>query len=119
MIEGFELAILFTAAGALVGAGLVKTLVSAAKGLGFIPEHGRAVMLAALGLSVGLIALALWGSTMLEDGLDAQDVFIIILSVFNIYAASVGIHESAVKIQRIASGTTNRAGADPEPPAAG
>jgi hypothetical protein len=110
-MEQFELAILFTTAGALVGAALVKSLVSAAKSFG-LPSTGRAPMLAALTLSAGLIGLALWGSDMLADGLDPEDVLVVILSWLGLYTASVGVHETAVKVERIATGTTNPSGPD-------
>ena len=110
-MESFELAILFTTAGALVGAGLIKTVISAAKQFG-LPDHGRAPMIAALVLSAGLIGLALWGSDLVADGINAQDVLVVILSWLGLYTASIGVHESVVKVQSIASGTTNPAGPD-------
>jgi len=110
-MEAFDLAILFTAAGALVGAGLVKVLVSAAKSFGF-PSTGRAVMGLALALSAGLIALALIDNDLLNDGISGADVLLIVLSIFNVYAAAIGVHETAVKVQNIAQGTTNPDGPD-------
>jgi len=110
-MESFELAILFTTAGALVGAALIKTVISAAKQFG-LPDHGRAPMVASLVLSAALIGLALWGSELIADGINAQDVLVIILSWLGLYTASIGVHESAVKVQRIASGTNNPAGPD-------
>lgn len=111
-MESFQLAILLTTAGATVGAALIKTLVSAGKQLGFVPEYGRGPMYAAAVLAGVLIALAVWDSTLLTDGVDAGDVFLIFLSFFGLYAAAIGIHETAVKVQRIASGTTNSSGPD-------
>jgi hypothetical protein len=110
-MEQFELAILFTTAGALIGAGLVKALVSAMKSFG-LPSTGRAPMLAALTLSAGLIGLALWGSDIPADGINAQEVLVVILSWLGLYTASVGVHETAVKVERIATGTTNPTGPD-------
>lgn len=112
-MEAFDLAILFTAAGALVGAGLIKVIVSAAKSFG-LPETGRAPMLAALALSALLIGLALWDSDILSNGLSGADVLLILLSVLNVYAAAIGVHETTAKIQRVASGSTNPAGPDPQ-----
>ena len=111
-MEDFQLAILLTTAGAAVGAAFVKTLVSAGKGLGVVPETGRGPMFAALVLSAVLIGLAVWDGTLLEDGVSAGDVFLILLSVVGLYTASVGVHETAVKVQRIATGSTNPDGPD-------
>lgn len=114
-MEAFDLVILFTTAGAVVGAALVKTLISAGKGLGILPETGRGLMYAALGLSAGLIALAVAANPpFLADGLDANDVLIILLSVLGLYTSAIGVHETAAKIQRIASGETNPSGPDPQ-----
>ena len=110
-MESFDLAILFTAAGALVGAGLIKVIVSAAKGFGY-PSTGRAVMVLALVLSTGLIALALLDNDLLSDGVDGADILLIVLSILNVYAASIGVHETAVKVQNISQGTTNPSGPD-------
>lgn len=111
-MEGFELAILLTTAGAAVGAVLIKTLVSAAKGIGIVPEHGRGVLFAVGLLALLLIGLAVWDSTLLTDGVDAADVLLIFLSFVGLYTASVGIHETAVKAQSIIQGTTNPTGPD-------
>ena len=110
-MESFDLAILFTAAGALVGAGLIKVIVSAAKGFGY-PSTGRAVMVLALVLSTGLIALALLDNDLLADGVDGADILLIVLSILNVYAAAIGVHETTVKIGNIAGGTTNPSGPD-------
>ena len=106
-MEFFDLAILFTAPGAVVGAALVKTLVSAGKAWGLVPEHGRGTLYAVAVLSAMLIALATWGAEFVMDGIAAQDLLMILLAWSALYAASVGVHETAVKVQRIASGTTN------------
>lgn len=111
-MEPFDLAILFTAAGALVGAGLVKVLISAAKGMGILPAHGRTLLVAALVLAAGLVGIALIDNPLFEDGLQGGDILVIILAVFNIYAASVGIHETAAKVENIVAGTTNPVGPD-------
>lgn len=111
-MENFDLAILFTTAGALVGAGLIKTLVSSGKALGIVPENGRGVMYAALLLSTALIGLALWGSELLADGVQAQDVLIVVMSILGIYTSSIGVHETVTKIQNISSGSTNPSGPD-------
>ena len=113
-MDAFDLAILFTAAGALVGAGLVKALISAGKSLGIVPETGRGVLLANLLLSTLLIGLALWGGTQFSDGFDGADVLIIILSILNVYTAAIGVHETIAKGARIVSGDTNPAGPDPQ-----
>lgn len=111
-MEAFELAILLTTAGAAVGAGLIKTLISALKGLGLINDFGRAPLYAAMIAAAGLMALAVWDSTLLTDGASGQDVFIIFLSWLGLYTSAVGIHETAVKAQRIVQGTTNPTGPD-------
>ena len=111
-MEDFQLSILLTTAGAAVGAGLIKTLISALKGLGLINDFGRAPLYAAMIAAAGLMALAVWDSSLLHDGVDAADVFVIFLSWIGLYTAAVGVHETAVKAQRIVQGTTNPSGPD-------
>lgn len=111
-MENFELAILFTTAGALVGAGLIKTLVSAAKSMGILPEHGRTLLVASAALAAALIGLALIDLPLLRDGVSGQDVLVIIMSWLGLYTASVGVHETAVKVQNVIQGTTNPTGPD-------
>lgn len=112
LMEGFELAILLTTAGAVVGAAFIKTIVSAAKGIGIVPETGRGVLIA-VGLCAALLmGLAVWDSTLLTDGVDASDVLLIVLSFLGLYTASIGVHETAVKAQNIIQGTTNPTGPD-------
>lgn len=112
-MDGFELAVLFTAAGAVVGAGLIKILVSAGKSWGIVPEHGRGALIAVALLAVLLIGLAAWDADWIADGISGQDVLIIILAWANLYTASIGVHETAVKAQNIMQGTTNPGGPDP------
>ena len=111
-MEDFQLAILLTTAGAAVGAVLIKTLVSAGKQLGIVPETGRGPLYAALALAAVLIGLALWDAGTFDAGVDAGDVFLALLSLVGLYTASVGVHETAVKGQRMIQGTTNPAGPD-------
>ena len=111
-MEGFELAILFTAAGAVVGAGLIKVLVSAIKSWGLLPEHGRGVLVAVALLALLLVGLATLDAAFIQDGISAQDVLIVVLAWANLYTASIGVHETAVKAQNIVQGTTNPAGPD-------
>lgn len=114
-MEAFDLLILFTTAGALVGATLVKILVSAGKGLGLLPDSGRVLLFAVLALSAGLVGLALTANPpFLADGFNGQDVLIIVLSVVGIYTAAIGVHETVSKVQRIATGTTDPTGPDPQ-----
>jgi hypothetical protein len=110
-MEGFELAILFTTAGAAVGAALIKTIVSAAKSFG-LTDHGRAPMIAALALSVFLIGLATWDEQLFADGVSGADILVVVLAIVGLYTASVGVHETVSKVQRIASGTTDPSGPD-------
>lgn len=111
-MDSFELAILLTTAGAAVGAALIKTLVSAGKSLGIVPEHGRGILIAVAVLSLVLIGLAAWDQNIAGEGITAAEVFVLLLSWVGLYAASVGIHESAVKVQAVVQGTTNPAGPD-------
>ena len=111
-MENFELAILLTTAGAAVGATLIKTLVSAAKQLGWLPEHGRALLYASGVLAVLLMGLAVWDAAIFADGVDAQEVFVVFLAWFGLYTSAVGVHETAAKVQRAVSGTTNPQGPD-------
>lgn len=113
-MDAFDLAILFTAAGALVGAGLIKTLISLAKSAGLLPEHGRGLLYAAAGLAAGLIVLALLDAPLLRDGVSGADVLIIVLAWANLYAASIGVHETAAKVQNVLQNKTNPAGPDPQ-----
>ena len=111
-MEAFELAILFSAAGALVGAGLIKTLVSAGKGWGIVPEHGRGVLFATAILAAILIALAGLDADWIGGDDIGQDVLVIVLAWVNIYAASIGVHETAIKVQSIVSNSTTPDGPD-------
>ena len=111
-MDNFELAILLTTAGAAVGATLIKTLVSAGKGLGWLPETGRGLLYAAGVLAILLMGLAVWDSGTFADGVTAQEVFVVFLSWFGLYTAAVGVHETAAKVQRAVTGTTNPDGPD-------
>lgn len=111
-MESFELAILLTTAGATTGAVLIKTLVSAGKQIGWLPETGRGVLYAAGALALVLIGLAVWDAGWFSDGVTARDIFLVFLSWFGLYTASVGVHETFSKVQRIASGKTDPAGPD-------
>lgn len=112
-MEAFDLLILFTTSGALVGAAFVKVLVSSGKGLGLLPENGRVLLFTVLALSAGLIGLALTANPpFLADGLDGNDVLLIILSILGVYTSAIGVHETAAKVQRVMSGTTNPTGPD-------
>lgn len=111
-MEFFDLAVLFTAGGALVGGGLVKTLTSAGKSLGLVPESGRGILYAAALLSLLLVGLAGFDAEFMRDGVTGQDILTLILATAAIYAASVGIHETAVKVERIVTGETDPTGPD-------
>ena len=111
-MEAFELAILFTAAGALVGAGVVKAIASVIKSFGFLPEHGRIWLVATAILAAGLIGLALLDIEWLGGDDLGQDILVIILAWLNIYTSAVGVHETAVKVQDVVSGNTNPSGPD-------
>lgn len=111
-MDGFELAILFTSAGAIVGAGLLKILVSAGKSFGIVPEHGRGVLYATALLAGALIGLAAWDASWLRDGISGQEVLVVILAWANLYSAAVGVHETAVKVQAVMTGGTNPSGPD-------
>ena len=115
-MDNFELAILLTTAGAAVGATLIKTLVSAGKQLGWLPEHGRGLLYASGVAALILMALAVWDAisreTLFANGVNAQEVLTVFLAWFGLYTASVGVHETAAKVQRAVSGTTNPTGPD-------
>ena len=111
-MENFELAILLTTAGAAVGATLIKTVVSAGKQLGWLPEHGRGLLYASGVLAIVLMGLAVWDAETFADGVNAQEVLTVFLAWFGLYTASVGVHETAAKVQRAVSGTTNPTGPD-------
>ena len=111
-MDNFELAILLTTAGAAVGATLIKTLVSAAKQLGWLPEHGRGLLYASGVLAIVLMALAVWDAETFSDGVNAQEVLTVFLSWFGLYTASVGVHETVAKVQRVVGDRTNPQGPD-------
>lgn len=111
-MEFFDLAVLFTAAGAVVGGALVKTLVSAGKAWGLVPEHGRGVLYAVALLSLGLIGLAALDASFLRDGITGQDILTLVLAWAGLYAASVGVHETTVKAQAVLSARTDPTGPD-------
>lgn len=114
LAQDFQLSILLTTAGAAVGAGLIKTIVSALKGMGLLPDHGRALLLVAGALAILLMGLAVWDAAIFSDGdgVTAQEIFTVLLATFGLYSASVGVHETAVKVQNIMQGTTNPTGPD-------
>ena len=111
-MEFFDLAVLFTAGGAVVGGGLVKTITSAGKSLGLVPEHGRGVLIAAALASLLLIGLAGFDAAFMRDGITGQDILTLILAWAAVYTSSVGIHETAVKVENVVRGDTDPAGPD-------
>ena len=111
-MDGFELAILLTAAGAATGGVLIKTLISAGKQIGWLPETGRALLYAAGILAAGLMSLAVWDAGTFSDGVDPQSILMVLLSWFGLYTAAVGTHETFAKAQRMISGETNPKGPD-------
>lgn len=111
-IESFDLSILFRTEGALVGGAFVKVLVSALKNMGLIPEFGRSSLMAAAAISLLLIGLALWGAPWISDGINGQEVFTALMAWAGLYAAAVGVHETAAKVQRIMQSETNPHGPD-------
>lgn len=111
-MEFFTLAILFTAAGAAVGAVVVKSFVSALKAAGVLPEHGRGILYAVALISAVLIGLACLDAPFLKDGVAGDDVFLIFLSWLGLHTASVGAHEVITKGQAMISGSTNPQGPD-------
>lgn len=111
-MEFFTLAILFTTGGALVGAVVVKTLVSILKQMGLLPEHGRGILLAVAAISAVLIGLACLDAPFLRDGIAGDDIFLVFLSWLGLHTASVGTHEVITKGQAILSGSTNPVGPD-------
>ena len=115
-MDNFELAILLTTAGAAVGATLIKTLVSAGKQLGWLPETGRGLLYATGALAVALMGLAVWDAVsrgeLFADGVNAQSVLLVFLSWFGLYTSAVGVHETAAKVQRAVTTGTNPTGPD-------
>ena len=48
----------------------------------------------------------------MRDGISGQDVLTLILAWAAVYASSVGIHETAVKVESVLTGSTNESGPD-------
>ena len=113
-MDNFELAILLTTAGAAVGATLIKTIVSAGKQFGWLPETGRGLLYAAAVMALVLMGLAVWDAETFSDGVNAQEVLTVFLSWFGLYTASVGVHETVAKVQRAVTTGTNPTGQDPQ-----
>lgn len=109
-MEPFPLEIIFTAAGALVGAGVVTAIVELAKKFGVIAETGRAPMLAAAVLSLGLVLLAAWS---LAPGISPESILLGVLSWLNVTTAAIGTHAAVRKTAAVMSGSTNPSGPDP------
>ncbi len=109
-MDELTLAMVLTAAGAAVAGGLVAGIVQVLKPL--LPsawQHGRAPMLlAALGALV-LTALAVSAAGL---PLDANGIFVAILTWYGVYAAAIGSHATVSKAARVVSGTTDPAGPD-------
>lgn len=110
-MEPFDLAIIFTAAGALIGAALVTAAVELLKRLGILAVHGRAPMLAAAALSAGLVLLGAWSIGFV---LSPENLLLGILAWINVTTAAIGTHATVRKAGAIASGSTNPGGPDPE-----
>jgi hypothetical protein len=112
-MEPFDLAILFTTAGAVPGAALVKVLLSAGKNLGVVPEHGRGILYANALVSALLILGAGLSAPWLKDGVSANEVLVVVLAWVGVGGLAIGVHEVAVKTQRVLQGTTDPNRADP------
>lgn len=110
-MEPFPLEIIFTAAGAIVGAGVVTSLVELAKKFGAISEHGRAPMLTAAGLSAGLVGLAAWSASV---GISPESILLGVLAWLNVTTAAIGTHAAVRKAGAVMSGSTNPSGPDAE-----
>lgn len=111
-MEGFDLAILFTTAGAVPGGALVKLILSAGKNLGIVPEHGRGILYANALVSALLIVGAALSAPWLHDGVNANEVLVVFLAWIGVGGLAIGVHEVAVKTQNVLQGSTNPVGPD-------
>jgi hypothetical protein len=112
MPEGFDLAVLFTAAGAFSGGALVKFILSAGKGWGIVPEHGRGILYANALVSAFLIGLGLLQVPWLGGDDIGQDILNIVLAYLGVYSSAIGVHETVAKVQRIGEKKTDPTGPD-------
>ena len=111
-MEAFDLAILFTTAGAVPGGALVKVILSAGKNLGIVPQTGRGILYANAAVSALLIAGAALSVPWLSDGVTPNEVLQVVLAWIGVGGLAIGVHEVAAKTQRVLQGNTNPAGPD-------
>lgn len=110
-MEPFPLEIVFTAAGAIVGAGLIASIVELAKRFGVIAEHGRAPMISSAVLAAALVGLAAWSAGL---AFTPESILLGVLAWMNVSTAAIGSHATVRKAHSIATHSTNPAGPDPE-----
>lgn len=111
--DDFTLALVLTAAGAATGGALIAAIMQLIKNI--LPaemQTGRAVLFIVYGLAFLLVLGAL-----IDTGANLAapaNIFLGVLSWQAVAAAAVGSYEVVAKASRVASGTTNTTGTDPQ-----
>lgn len=115
-MEGLELAIVLTAAGAGLGGAFVASLAQMAKGV--LPESwqtGRGILLVVYALSGLLVGAAMYATPELVPDNFAAAAFLGVFSWQGVAGAAIGANQIARKGELLLYGGTNPVGEDPRP----
>lgn len=116
MVDGFELAIVLTTAGAALGGAFVAALAQMAKGI--LPESmqtGRGILAIVYVLAGLLVGAAMYASPELVPDNVAAAGFLGVLSWTGVAQAAIGANQLARKGELLLHGGTNPVGEDPRP----
>lgn len=115
-MEGFELAVVLTAAGAGLGGVFVASLAQMAKGV--LPENwqtGRGILALVYVLAGLLVGAAMYASPDLVPDNVAAAAFLGIFSWQGVAGAAIGANQIARKGELLIHSATNPVGEDPRP----
>jgi hypothetical protein len=112
-MDSFELALVFTAPGAMLAGALVASIVELLKRIAFpdLWQHGRAPLITAALLALAIVALAVLDVGLPSDALGSA-ILGYVLAWANVTAAAVGGFEVTRKAYRVATSSTNETGED-------
>lgn len=115
-MDGFELAIVLTAAGAALGGAFVAGLAQMAKGI--LPENmqtGRGIIALVYVLAGLLVGAAMYATPEVVPDNVAAAAFLGVLSWTGVAQAAIGANQLARKGEAVLHGATNPVGEDPRP----
>lgn len=113
-MEGFELAIVLTAAGAGLGGAFIAGLVQMVKGI--LPTNwqtGRGILLVVYVASGLLVGGAMYATPDVVPDNAAAAIFLGVFSWQGVAGAAIGANQIARKGEALLQGTTNERGEDP------